>query len=284
MICRHRRMEKRLCMNTIAIAQETLRIIRERSYSAGGGTVSLPDADFSAVEVISPAAGDALLQAPLPAPDPAHICRIAVTREDSFEAASRFVKPFVLNFANAHHAGGGFKQGAHAQEESLCRCSTLYASISSEAAKEMYRCNNLHPMPLESHYMLYSPQVCVFRRSTGELLPVPFPVSVMTAAAPNRNGLAILSSKKSITDAVLHRIRVMLRVAQAHGCRTLILGAWGCGAFRNPPDLVAGAFRTALIDEQMQAYFDDVVFAVYCRSRDRNFSAFAEAFGIDVSD
>lgn len=265
-------------MNNIALAREAIRITAERRYQLDGTEILLPDADYAAVEVISPEKGAELLEAPLP-PKPAHGgCVIRVTNEDSFEAAARLPDAAVMNFANAHKAGGGFLLGANAQEESLCRCSTLYASISSDAAAEMYRRNNLHPRPLESDYMLFSPQVCVFRSKSGDLLEAPFTVSVFTAAAPNRNGLAIAAPLSKIGEAMLRRIRIMLRVAALHGKRSLVLGAWGCGAFRNPPERVAGYFRTALIDEGMQAYFEQVCFAVYGRTDGKNYRAFAETF------
>ena len=61
-----------------------------------------------------------------------------IVNADSFEAAHSLERPLVMNFANAHRPGGGFLNGSRAQEESLCRCSTLYKSISSDKAWEMY--------------------------------------------------------------------------------------------------------------------------------------------------
>ncbi len=146
-------------MNNIALAKEAIRITAEKRYQLNGTEILLPDADYTAVKVISPEQGAGLFGETLP-PKPAHGgCTVRVTAEDSFEAAARLPDAMVLNFANAHKPGGGFLLGANAQEESLCRCSTLYASISSQAAAEMYRSNNLHPRPLESDYMLDSPQL-----------------------------------------------------------------------------------------------------------------------------
>lgn len=84
---------------------------------------------------------------------------ISIVAKDSFQAAGDFENPLVMNFANAHKPGGGFEMGATAQEESLCRCSTLFASISSEKAQEMYRYNNSHVSSVESDYMLVSEYV-----------------------------------------------------------------------------------------------------------------------------
>ena len=266
-------------MNNIALAREAIRITAEKRYQIGECEIALPDADYSAVEVLSPESGAALLRAPLPECSAHSGCSISVTTEDSFEAAAHFPDVMVMNFANAHNAGGGFLLGANAQEESLCRCSTLYASISSRAAAEMYRFNNSHPRPLDSDYMLYSPQVCVFRKKDGTLLDEPFTVSVYTAAAPNRSGLAFMTAQAKIGEAMLRRIRIMLRTAVLHGRRSLVLGAWGCGAFRNSPKLVASCFKTALTEDGLQDYFDNVCFAVFGKPDSNNCRAFAETFG-----
>ncbi|HVT71393.1 MAG TPA: TIGR02452 family protein [Trebonia sp.] len=52
-------------------------------------------------------------------------------------------------------------------------------------------------------------------------------------------------------------------MAAAHGHRTLVLGAWGCGVFRNDPAVVATAFAGHL--DRTRGRFDRVVFAVYDR-------------------
>ena len=90
-----------------------------------------------------------------------------------FEAASGMERTLVMNFANAHRPGGGFLNGARAQEESLCRCSTLYKSISSDKG-EMYVIITILINPCDSDYMLLSPSVYVYRSFTGELLDYPF--------------------------------------------------------------------------------------------------------------
>ena len=141
-------------MNAIAIGKETIRVTNEKAYSFGGTTVQLPDRDYTAVRVISPEEGEKLLQTDLAHYRRSSMCRILVTNEGSFGAAARYTKPLVMNFANAHCPGGGFLLGASAQEEALCRCSTLYASLTSDTAGEMYRYNNTYISSVESDYML----------------------------------------------------------------------------------------------------------------------------------
>lgn len=265
-------------MNNIAIAKETIRITEAGQYPLGEKTVSLPDYDFTAVTVISPETGEKLLASALNAEKYPEPCSIAVTTEDSFAAAARFEKPLVMNFANAHHAGGGFLLGANAQEEALCRCSTLYASIHSEAAKEMYTYNNTHASSVESDYMLLSPNVCVFRDHHCRLTEQPFTVGVVTVPAPNRHGAALFASGKKIEETILRRIRIMLRAAVQYGYRDLVLGAWGCGAFGNDPAVVAECFRKALADDGLSAYFRNICFAVYGSPEGRNYKAFTAVF------
>lgn len=265
-------------MNRIAIAKETIRITELGKYEVNGKTVALPAQDFAQTAVYSPERGAALVQAFTPR-EGAALCRIAVTNEDSFSAARALGGvPLVMNFANAHHAGGGFLLGAQAQEEALCRCSTLYASLTSPAAKEMYHYNNRHLSRVESDYMLLSPQVCVFRDAECSLLPEPFAAAVITAPAPNRRGAALFASAKLIEETFLRRIRILLSIAADCGYRDLVLGAWGCGAFGNDPQKVAGAFRQALVNERFGTAFDRVRFAVYGNPEGKNFRAFSTVF------
>jgi uncharacterized protein (TIGR02452 family) len=263
----------------IQTARETMAITKAGRYSWKGEERVLPEGDFRAVEVVSPECGAELLGRDFSGAFQGEMCRIEVTEEDSFLAAARIERPLVLNFANAHHPGGGFLIGARAQEEALCRASTLYASISSEKAREMYRYNNTHPGAVESDYMLLSPEVCVFRDIGCEPLERPFRTAVLTAPAPNRRGAALFASEARIRETFLRRIRIILRVAVDRGYRNLVLGAWGCGAFGNDPGMVAECFRTALAGDGFGRAFDTVVFAVYGKPDGPNLQAFRGVFG-----
>ena len=152
-------------MNNILIAKETKRIIKEGQYRLAGEIIKLPEIDYDSVEVISPQLGEKMLLAEKDK-EKAVLDNVSIISADSFQAAKRYDNPLVMNFANAHKPGGGFEMGATAQEEALCRCSTLIASIGSSKAKEMYHYNNSHAIPVESDYMLLS-RVCVFRKCFG---------------------------------------------------------------------------------------------------------------------
>ena len=265
-------------MNNIQIAKETMKITAEKKFEINGKTIHLPEMDFQAVEVFSPIAGEELLSWNIAESFGEQMCRISVVNKDSFQAARRLENPFVMNFANAHGPGGGFLLGANAQEEALCRCSTLYASITSKAASEMYVYNNTHLRSVESDYMLLSPSVCVFRNEKYELLEKPFHAAVITVPAPNRYGAALLASGKLIEETMVRRIRIMLRIAAKKGYRNLVLGAWGCGAFGNKPQDVSGYFYQVLVEEAYGRCFDEVCFAIYGSVDGKNITAFRERF------
>lgn len=261
-------------MNYIQIAKETMQITADCCYDYNGTKVTLPSADYSVAEVWSPERSAALLT---DIPDK-ETAQITVVNQDSFQAASAFEAPLVMNFANAYMPGGGFKMGSPAQEESLCRCSTLYSSLTSESASEMYRYNRRKPAQFESDHMIYSPDVCVFRDENCRLLAKPFTVSVITAPAPNRRGTAVLASEKNISEVFLRRIEILCKIAVYHECRTIVLGAWGCGAFGNDPVKVAEYFRTILIDKEYARCFDNICFAIYGSTESKNYTAFRNAF------
>ena len=266
-------------MGNIEIAKQTIRITKEGKYTLNGRDISLPSIDYTAVNVISPEDGKRLLEMDFSGFQQAEEkCRFTITTEDSFQAGRRYVNPLVMNFANAHNPGGGFRMGANAQEEALCRCSTLYASITSKKAGEMYKYNNTHASRVESDYMLISPNVIVFRDERYNLMENPVTMGVVTVPAPNRYGAALLASGKMIEETFIRRIRIMLAAAAKYGYNTLVLGAWGCGAFGNKPQDVAGYFKQVIVDEGYGKCFDEICFAIYGREDGNNITEFRKTF------
>ncbi len=213
-----------------------------------------------------------------------HYCKIKVVNCDSFEAAHSDQKALerktlVMNFANAIYCGGGFLNGANAQEEALCRSSSLYASISSESAKKMYEYNYMYQNPFDSDYMLISPNVEVFRNSSGELCES-FLTSVVTIPALNLKGRASKLEPYKISDVMKNRICNMFVVAYSLGFKRLVLGAWGCGAFGHDAKDVASYFKEVLEQNQHWKMFFEITFAVMDDSREQyNFKSFLEVFG-----
>ncbi len=204
-------------------------------------------------------------------------CNITVSGDDSFQAARKIIKTdlsenvLVLNFANSVSQGGGVRIGARAQEEDLCRTSTLYNSLVSEEAYPFYDYNRQHDLNIQgSDTAIYSPNVYIIKdEDYHDIKPVK--VSVITMSAPiNDNGL----NTSKILD---QRIYKLLCLAEELKSRNLVLGAWGCGAFGNDAEVVAELFRKNL--EKFDC-FERVVFAVQRvkRGDENNYRAFEEAF------
>lgn len=202
---------------------------------------------------------------------------------DSYEANYVYAlqeRVLVLNFANAHHPGGGFIAGASAQEESLCRCSSLFASINSENARETYDFNNEEPDPFDSDYMLISPYVEVFRYVDGELRDDSFTTAVLTIPAPNLYGMAEGVDKNQLKIVMKEKIRSFMMVSARYVYDTLVLGAWGCGAFGHDAKDVAQYFKEVIEEEEYYHFFGKIIFAVYDKTPDQyNYQSFLEAFG-----
>jgi uncharacterized protein (TIGR02452 family) len=191
---------------------------------------------------------------------------IEVTNETSLAAARRMgPESACLVFASAKNPGGGFLSGAQAQEESIARSSALYACQTT--AGEFYSFHRRQGDLRYSDRVIYSPGVPVFRGDDGALLEEPYPVSFLTAAAPNLGAIAANqpAAAATVPGVLATRAARVLAVAAAHGHRTLVLGAWGCGVFRNDPAVVAEAFATQLA--VAEGHFDHVVFAVLDRQR-----------------
>jgi uncharacterized protein (TIGR02452 family) len=246
-----------------AIARDTVAILERGRYRTAGGEEVTIDVSLAAA-----VAGTRLYRPddalPVP-PAGATLPVIEVTNESSLAATRRLGGDVAcLVFASARNPGGGFLNGAQAQEESIARAGGLYSCL--RAAGDFYAHHRSHPELTYSDRVVYSPAVPVFRDDDGTLLPAPYPVSFLTAAAPNRGAIA-RNQPEHLPDVPLilrRRAARVLHVAAAHGHRRLVLGAWGCGVFGNDPATVANAFAAALAECR---WFDRVVFAVLDRVR-----------------
>ena len=225
--------------------------------------------------------------------------RYVVSGKRSFEAAKGYdgKKVAVLNFANNHSIGGApFSAGA--QEESLCRCSTLLPCLQAmreafyERHIKLYEAGKLDHMGNDD--IIYTPDVTVFKTDTDrpELMPEEdwYDVDVITCAAPNlrqkpsntyNSGDGQKPVRISDRDLqALHekRLRRILDVAVMEGVDCIILGAFGCGAFMNSPRCVATA-AARVVPEYLFA-FRNIEFAVYCRpDDDTNYRVFRSMLG-----
>ncbi|MEV2203411.1 TIGR02452 family protein [Streptomyces fradiae] len=265
-----------------AIAQETEKIVAAGRYRTAAGVVDIAEQVARALE------GTTLHgPGPVPAePGTGRSGRVEVTGESSTEAARRLTAAdpgspvAVLNFASARNPGGGYLNGAQAQEEALCRASALHATLLRAPAH--YEHHRADRDPFYTDRVIHSPGVPVFRDDRGRLLDRPFAVGFLTSPAPNAGVVRARTPHLAarIPAALASRAERVLETAVAHGYRRLVLGAWGCGVFRNDPAEVAGAFRALLAGEgRFAGHFDEVVFAVLDRTREgRTLAAFHEAF------
>ena len=190
----------------------------------------------------------------------------------------------VLNLANPVNPGGGVRRGSKAQEEDLCRKSSLLLSLESLEASVYYKYNKSLNTYMGSDAVMITPQVEIIKDENGDLLDESVIVSVMTCAAPMlRDGMEGLTDQE-YRDMVYGRITGMLKVAAYLGYEVLILGAFGCGAFSNDAHVVSDLFYKALKEfdyDGMKAkdFFRRIDFAVLSRSADQyNYKEFARNF------
>ena len=215
--------------------------------------------------------------------------RIRVIEDTTFHCAQTLVngtdKVTVLNFANAYTPGGGVTDGAGAQEECLCRSSNLYPCLNVPyLLKNYYKWNRKNTGDMGTDALIYTAGVTVFKTddSIPELMQEAdwFQTDVITSAAPYYDSLR----KKPVTmenleNVFYSRIRNILEVAAANDVDRLVLGAFGCGAFNNPPHLVAEQFQSLLIKRGYGRFFKEVVFAIKGRKEpNTNYEAFREVF------
>ena len=149
----------------------------------------------------------------------------------------------VLNFASYNYPGGGFVNGAMAQEEALCYTSTLYNVLSH--FQSYYEWNREHKnRGIQDDRAIYSPEVIFFHN--GECRTA----SVLTCAAPKRNLLLRYNAftEEENTQALISRILFMRKICDSNPCDVLILGAWGCGVFKQNPEVIAQLFRAGFTD------------------------------------
>ena len=215
---------------------------------------------------------------------------ITVTPETTFACAKKYVdgksRVAVLNFANPYNPGGGVKQGSTAQEECLCRSSNLYASLTCQyVLTNYYSRNTRNSSPFSTNAVVYSKGVTVFK--SDDLIPVRldeyFNVDVITCAAPYYNrsygSYDVVAYKRSF----YRKIRNILEVAIANKVDVLVLGAFGCGAFNNPPEHVADVFGRILVKEGYCHFFKTVTFAVKPSDENENYETFRKILDTTIT-
>jgi len=233
--------------------------IRSAVHKACAGKISIPP-DFALPES---------------AFEPCESTHVLVSNETTLQAAFRLarqgLRPLALNFANGISPGGGFLHGARAQEETLCRSSALYCTLEGDP---LYTAHRKRSSEDSTDWAIYSPSVPVFRLDAGAFLDVPWHLCFVTCAAPVAQRIGTEKSAMLMKKRI-HRV---LEIAHAYQHTTLVLGAWGCGAFGNDPYPIARCFRESL-ETEFAGKFSYVSFAISDWSPERRIlKPFARVF------
>ena len=285
---------KRKALNS-AIFNDTTMIIKAGAYTS-------PTGKQIVLQMDKMLAGAACYHDELPiqeTPTVAGGSRIIVEKNDCLMAAQRLVQegynPALLNFASAGHPGGGVETGARAQEETICRRSTLTRSIytfdASFASKYGYNHSpgNNYPLGNLDFSAIYSPAVTVFKEGLEcTLMENPYQVAVITCAALNLNGRYDLKLTpdghlpQRAKEITANKVRTIFRIALMHGHDSLVLGAFGCGAFKNPPAEIAKLFHEVMEEPEFKNKYRLITFSIIDdhNSNNRNLRAFEEEFGV----
>lgn len=285
----------------IAMLEDTLKILKQGWYEKNGKRIQLKLSakEMQEIQVYLPEAvkkncSDPEFSRPFVIGRCGHGCE----NIDSFALARKrlgdtylFTRDdhgiLVLNLANPVHPGGGVRNGARAQEEDLCRKSSLLLSLESKEARKYYDYNKSLNTYLGSDALMIAPYVEIIKDANGDLLDDTVVVSVLTCAAPmiahGKEGM----SESEYEDMVYNRIMGMLKCVAYLGYRHLVLGAWGCGAFGNDAHVISNLFYKALKEMNYNKLrekdlFRRIDFAVLDRTQDQyNFKEFYRNFAFD---
>ncbi|CZR63370.1 uncharacterized protein PAC_13267 [Phialocephala subalpina] len=210
--------------------------------------------------------------------------KIRVIQSDTYDAVQLLLKEdpkstsriAALNMASSYSPGGGFLNGALAQEETLCMRSTLYPSLSPS----WYRLPELAA--------IYSPDILVFSSPSLDFLPKSswLFTDVISVAALKQPETKLSEDRTRVVyeyerdkEVMLEKIRLIFQVARGKGVRRLVLGALGCGAYGNPPEEVGRMFKKVILGDRKRngvEGVDEIVFAIY--GKDENLKVFSEVF------
>ena len=205
--------------------------------------------------------------------------------------------PALLNMASLYHPGGGVLQGSSAQEEDLCRRSTLAISLYQfslpggrygDLADMVSVKRRAERYPMDNTYGgIYSPDITFFRGTRDEgyvLLDEPFKAAVISVASLNYNpkhGHNTLDNgniPEADKPVLKEKIRTILRIGALKKHDSLVLGALGCGAFCTPPAQMARLFHEVLDEQEFQGRFSKIVFAIIDSPSSNNFKPFSKEF------
>ena len=211
------------------------------------------------------------------------VTEVCVANANKLTAALTVGNAIALNFANATSPGGGYLRGARAQEEDLCRLlPQLHPSL-----------KNCRAYPIQPDVALVTHSLLAVRHpGTYERLSEPGATTdsvarecaMVTSAMPGGDRDDPRPGSKEWMETVRLRIRAVLHVSRLTGFPSIILGAFGCGAFGNPPGAVARIFVEQLQSPEFLGASQRVVFAIIDPQEDGNLKVFRKACARLFSD
>ncbi len=264
------------------IANETLKILNEGFYYTTKGKVVIRNLiDYATSNTILYTTQKFIqtsshLNELLDRKDTTLKTHFEVLNETTLSTANRLITKqnnrnvLCLNFASAKNPGGGFLKGSLAQEESLAIASGLYVCIAQ--INEYYKANKSFRSALHTDNMIYSPRIPVFREDTHNLISCPYPLSIITAPAVNAGAVKRNEPQNisKIEKIMRDRIEKVLSISLIHGHDVLILGAWGCGVFKNSPNDLAQYFYDHLrANGKFHNAFKRIIFAILDKSKEK---------------
>ena len=260
-----------------AVFQSTVQIVTSGHYSVGEKAVELNDHgenDYLAVgTVFYPETGQ-LLSTGQGTHEATYFCLNADCLETGHLLKRLGYRPAILNMASRQNPGGGVLEGMGAQEENLFRRSNLFRSLyqfANYASNYGIPVHPTHQYPMGRESTgIYSPGVTIFRSSeaTGYyLLSQPYPLDIISVAAINRPSLVASKTgggriAEEMLEPIRVKIRAILRIGRYHQNDSLVLSAFGCGAYRTPPGYMAELFAEVLHEPEFHGAFRAVVFAI----------------------
>ena len=261
-------------MDRKAVARETLKIMDQGYYEREGKRIEIRadmEASVSRSILLTPDQGEMLLKKYTQSESRASgSCIQYVENIPTVDAVRKLAgeekeSVGVLNFASAKNPGGGFLNGAMAQEESLAASSTLYRTLI--AHEEYYQSNRSQYSMIYTDNAIYSPDVVFFRDGRFNLVEPFVKASVLTLPAVNMGQVLLKGEDTALArQAMRRRMKLALAIFAEQQAKHLVLGAYGCGVFRNDPAQVA-AWWEELLKEGMSRYFETVIYAVLDRSK-----------------
>ncbi len=256
-------------MDRKAIANETIEILRQGFYEYNGKKIEILEEQKKAVKqtkLITPEEGERLIkEIVLEGKETEdirveNISTVQAILEEKKEAVG------VLNFASAKNPGGGFLNGAKAQEESLAASGGLYQTLLTQP--RYYEENRAYASMIYTDFAIYSKNVVFFRDERFQLIEKPVIADVLTLPAVNMGQVKLKGEDIELAkEKMKDRMRLSLAIFANEGAKNLILGAYGCGVFQNDPKDVARWWKELLLEEGYAKAFESILFAVYTKDR-----------------